>query len=591
MANKVDTISIEIEVGAKDAAKEVNKLANSIRGVSRETATASRSAKGTASAWDKMKASIGRIAFYRMIRAAIKEVFGAFKTGVNNVYEYSRMVGTSFKPAMDTIATSALYAKNSLGAMVAPIIEALAPAFEWLASAINTATNALAMFFAALNGKSSYTKAIRGATEYSKATGKAAKSMKDFMLGFDELNVINANSGGGGGASSPDFASMFEEADVSPWLSDVMFNIKDAGFKFFGAGEEQLATRLMIAVFGATGAIIGWTIGGPVGAAVGFALGSAIGFTLSELSFDYDGKLSGDEKLKAIMYAIFGVSGAVIGWMIGGPVGAAIGFTLGAGISFLLNNVLFKNNKAKREAMLGSLVSALAIIGGGLVGFVLGGPMGAVIGVSVGAGLAILADRALFGGGGKKSKALLMDSLVTTLAGIVGGAIGFFLGGAGGAALGATIGVSVSLFVQSLDISDIKAKVTSAIDNFQASTSLSSYNARRYGSGNSTVTARATGGFVDSGELFLAREAGPELVGSIGGRTAVANNDQIVAGIASGVADANENLVDRLDALILVNEAILAKTGVTIDGKTLMNSVERAQRNRGANIMAGGVFA
>lgn len=45
----------------------------------------------------------------------------------------------------------------------------------------------------------------------------------------------------------------------------------------------------------------------------------------------------------------------------------------------------------------------------------------------------------------------------------------------------------------------------------------------------------AEGGFPDVGEMFIAREAGPELVGSIGRKTAVANNDQIVSGIESGV--------------------------------------------------------
>ena len=46
----------------------------------------------------------------------------------------------------------------------------------------------------------------------------------------------------------------------------------------------------------------------------------------------------------------------------------------------------------------------------------------------------------------------------------------------------------------------------------------------------------AGGGFPTVGEMFIAREAGPELVGQIGHRTAVANNDQIVQGVASGVA-------------------------------------------------------
>ena len=48
----------------------------------------------------------------------------------------------------------------------------------------------------------------------------------------------------------------------------------------------------------------------------------------------------------------------------------------------------------------------------------------------------------------------------------------------------------------------------------------------------------ATGGYPDEGQLFIARERGAEMVGSIGGKTAVANNDQIVEAIRQGVYDA-----------------------------------------------------
>lgn len=46
------------------------------------------------------------------------------------------------------------------------------------------------------------------------------------------------------------------------------------------------------------------------------------------------------------------------------------------------------------------------------------------------------------------------------------------------------------------------------------------------------------GGYPEEGQLFIAREAGAEMVGSMGGRTAVANNDQIVEGISQGVYEA-----------------------------------------------------
>jgi len=48
----------------------------------------------------------------------------------------------------------------------------------------------------------------------------------------------------------------------------------------------------------------------------------------------------------------------------------------------------------------------------------------------------------------------------------------------------------------------------------------------------------AEGGFPTEGEMFIAREAGPELVGRMGNRSAVANNDQIVEGIRQGVYEA-----------------------------------------------------
>lgn len=59
----------------------------------------------------------------------------------------------------------------------------------------------------------------------------------------------------------------------------------------------------------------------------------------------------------------------------------------------------------------------------------------------------------------------------------------------------------------------------------------------------------ADGGFVDQGQLFIAREAGAEMVGSIGRRTAVANNDQIVEGITYGVREANDDVVTAIYAV------------------------------------------
>ena len=61
--------------------------------------------------------------------------------------------------------------------------------------------------------------------------------------------------------------------------------------------------------------------------------------------------------------------------------------------------------------------------------------------------------------------------------------------------------------------------------------------------GKLAIGGYATGGFPTKGEMFIAREAGPELVGSIGSQTAVANNGQIIDGIRQGVAQAMMEVV------------------------------------------------
>ncbi|MBR2716430.1 MAG: hypothetical protein IKD79_01675, partial [Oscillospiraceae bacterium] len=62
------------------------------------------------------------------------------------------------------------------------------------------------------------------------------------------------------------------------------------------------------------------------------------------------------------------------------------------------------------------------------------------------------------------------------------------------------------------------------------------------------IQSYASGGYV-GGQLFVAREAGPELVGTLKGHTAVMNNDQIVSSVAAGVARAISSIRFQLAGL------------------------------------------
>ena len=63
------------------------------------------------------------------------------------------------------------------------------------------------------------------------------------------------------------------------------------------------------------------------------------------------------------------------------------------------------------------------------------------------------------------------------------------------------------------------------------------------------INRYASGGLPMGSQLFWAREAGPELVGTLGGHTAVMNNDQIVASVSNGVAKAIAGIRFRLTSM------------------------------------------
>lgn len=95
----------------------------------------------------------------------------------------------------------------------------------------------------------------------------------------------------------------------------------------------------------------------------------------------------------------------------------------------------------------------------------------------------------------------------------------------------------------------------------------------------------AKGGFPDVGELFIAREAGPEMVGKMGNKTTVANNQQIVDGISEGVYAA------VLAAMRQSEGNGGQSVNVYLDGRQITSAVEKRQRERGATIMRNGVYA
>ena len=152
----------------------------------------------------KLGKAIGRVALYRAIRAALKAIVQATKEGVQNAYQYSKMMGGDFAKSMDEAASAVLYMKNALGAALMPIIQALTPYLVQFADSFANVANKIAEVMAAFNGSDTFIKAKKSATEYAKAVNEATKA----TLKFDELNQISNKN-------ENNFADMFETVAVN----------------------------------------------------------------------------------------------------------------------------------------------------------------------------------------------------------------------------------------------------------------------------------------------------------------------------------------------------------------------------------------
>lgn len=132
-------------------------------------------------------------------------------------------------------------------------------------------------------------------------------------------------------------------------------------------------------------------------------------------------------------------------------------------------------------------------------------------------------------------------------------------------------------------VSGVKDRTKALKDALESAMSDYAFRIEAGKNGSVELKQYATGGFPEPGELFVARESGPEMVGTMGGRTAVANNDQIVEGIRAGVYDAVVTAMSRSggDGNQSVN--------VYLDGKQINASVRKTQREKGVGILRGGV--
>lgn len=178
-------------------------------------------------------AAVKRIAVYRAIRFVLKEITQAFKEGTENLYQYSKAINGVFAQSMDMLATSALYAKNSLAAMASPLINALAPAIDYIVDKFVDFINVVNELIATLTGAATWTKALKYPKEFAEAADGAngkAKELRATLLGFDEINRLDDNRRSSRGSADEliDYSKMFEEQEVTTKAKGFIQAVKDA---------------------------------------------------------------------------------------------------------------------------------------------------------------------------------------------------------------------------------------------------------------------------------------------------------------------------------------------------------------------------
>ena len=476
-----DTIT-NVKEAAGKAKAATKDAANGIREMSKEA----NKSKGPL---DNFISSLKRIAFYRFIRTIIKAITQAFQEGLQNAYAFSQGITTEghrFAAALDSMKTAGTTMKNQLGSAFISLLAAIAPIVNTIIGLITRLANALSQLFAAFTG-GTYLKAKDVFQSWGDTAEKGAKATKEWrnqLLGFDEINRLdapndNGSGGGSGGGLNPD--DMFEEVPIAQKFLDLINKIR------------PLIDDIKLVLEG---------------------LGDFIkGAFLGDWDLMFQGIAKICEGILSLASHLVGLLGELLDGFLSYVQNNMNSFfrwiedKTGLDLSIIRNawNNAMWDLRTYVSEMFTHVQGILQGLSDFLVGVFTGDWDRAWRGVQqifaeVWNTIAATAEQAI--------NNMIYDC--NPLLGVINQISSFF----GGPQIG---GISIPRLNMSL-----------------GGTTISSGGASHY-SGKF-----ADGGFPNAGQLFIAREdgAGAELVGTIGGRTAVANNDQIVEGIRQGVYEA-----------------------------------------------------
>ena len=529
----VENLEIKVKAtGVTAAANRLISLADAVGRVENAMGTVSGSA-GTQAAKSVEKvgkaaekatkpmnnflSSLKRIAFYRIIRGIIKSITQAFTEGLEKAYLFSAaasdVMDRRFAAAMDSMKSSANAMKVQLGSAFIALLTALKPIIETLINLVIKAADAISQFFAAFTGNT-YVKASKVAAQFADTMGRggaAAKEWKNQLLGFDEINRLNEpNQGGGGGGSNPLDGFGGELAPINKKFLEFIDRIKNGLQPALERCKEAFdrlkeAWEKLSASFANDGSLSNFIadlliLGGDVllnGITLLVDALTLLLDTLTALSNGDWGTVWEDLK------TVFGdVWQAVYDFVWDGLI------ALADAIDALIPGEQHFADKLRA---------------------IKDGTYEATIQLEDGTEAIYTASDAAADAAGKLN-GTLRPSLEQNQTAVKNLTDDFRL-----------FSNDVSAFITSLfqPLADLCAWIDSVLEGFGLMQGINARVDQMNADGSIYLQGFASGGFPTEGQLFLANEgSAPEMVGTMGGRTAVATNGDIVEGIRQGVYEA-----------------------------------------------------
>ena len=458
----------------------------------------------------------GRIARYRILRGILSGISNAFREGFKNMYEWSSALGGEFAQAVDTIKSSLLTIKNATAITYAPLLEALAPAFEKIANWAAQAATAVSRFVAILVGSDHYyTVATGSATSYSKAVGGATQKLRT-LLKFDEINRLEKkNQGGGSSGGGVSTDNMFKRMELDTkgmtFKQRLEFALEGLGFNFDNISKDDVLNGIVNGMKAAAAlAFLLPTIG--IG---GTAIVLTVYFGLSALMNKIDWEAVDDFSESTRTW----FSDVLFGWIPNSwKSPSLIEFAVATNINSNIHVVRWKTLRNEKEV--------------------------------------------------RYSFEDYMKHDVLGLDGQDNWSI--------------SVGIDATITKIRTNAWDVQNVLKNAGYSMSGVNTQSTVLYVRSG-----PYTYASGGYPDTGQLFLAREAGPEMVGTIGGHTAVANNEQIVQAVAQGVASAVNKEVILLAEQNQILRQIAGKSSNITTG-SISSAFQRENRRAGTTIIPVG---